>query len=140
MKQRHTTPRRGSSSRSRAGARESKRAPQPGKQPLVPTNPLALQPFDPEPTAVYSLETAAQIADVPRRTILIYCKHKFISPVVEPGIWGYWFDADAIRTLRAIRELRGKCSDELESLGVILNLVDEIKTLRAEIRARQNHF
>ena len=135
MKQRHTRPRRNTSSRSGSRSRQSKRAPQPTNE-SPPSNPLALQPFDPEPTAVYSLETAAQIADVPRRTILIYCKHKFISPVAEPGLWGYWFDADAIRTLRAIRELRGKCSDELQSLGIMLHLVDEIKTLRAEIRAR----
>jgi DNA-binding transcriptional MerR regulator len=97
---------------------------------------LAVQPYDPDPTAVYSLETAAQIADVPRRTVLIYCKHKLISPVAEPGIWGYWFDADAIQTLREIRGLRARCQDEFQSLGVILNLVDQIKTLRAEIRAR----
>src|SRR5215471_13039582 len=140
MKKRHSTPRRTSSSRAPGRSHESKRVLRQASEPLIPANPLALQPFDPEPTAVYSLETAAQIADVPRRTILIYCKHKFISPVAEPGIWGYWFDADAIRTLCEIRQLRARCHDELESLGVILNLVDEIKTLRAEIRARQTGF
>ena len=78
------------------------------------------------------------MADVPRRTILIYCKHGFISPVAEPGIWGYWFDADTIRTLHEIRVLRPHCQDELESLGVILNLLDEVKNLRAAIRARDS--
>ena len=58
--------------------------------------------------------------------------------MAEPGIWGYWFDADAIRTLHEIRALRPHCQDELESLGVILNLLDEVKNLRAAIRARNS--
>lgn len=140
MKQRHNAPRRRSSSRPLSRSRASIGASRSKAESLIRANPLAVQPFDPEPAAVYSLETAAQIADVPRRTILVYCKHKFISPVAEPGIWGYWFDAEAIRTLREIRELRARCQDELHSLGLALNLLNEVKNLRAEIRARGTLF
>jgi hypothetical protein len=40
-----------------------------------------LQLFDPPDDAVYTIEAAAQLAGVPRRTILLYCKHRLLSPL-----------------------------------------------------------
>jgi DNA-binding transcriptional MerR regulator len=96
---------------------------------------LAVQSFEPDPVAVYSIETTAQLAGVPRRTILVYCKHGLISPTVDPILWGYWFTAEAIRTVRRIEGLRQTCGDDLPGIGIILDLMTEVQTLRAQLRA-----
>jgi len=85
--------------------------------------------------AVYSIETTAQLAGVPRRNILIYCKHGLISPTADPMLWGYWFSADAIRTLRRIESLRHTCGDDFPGIALILDLLNEVQTLRAQLRA-----
>ena len=102
---------------------------------MKPNISLAVQTFEPDPVAVYSIETAAQIAGVPRRTILIYCKHGLISPIADPMIWGYWFTADTIRTLRKIETLRSTCGDDFPGIAMILDLLSEVQALRAQIRA-----
>jgi hypothetical protein len=40
----------------------------------------SLQLFEPEPEAMYTIEAAARLAQVPRRRILIYYKHGLVSP------------------------------------------------------------
>jgi DNA-binding transcriptional MerR regulator len=62
----------------------------------------ALQLFEPEANTVYSIEAAGHIAQVPRRTILVYCKHGLVSLVPNPHRNGYYFNEEAIRTLRHI--------------------------------------
>jgi DNA-binding transcriptional MerR regulator len=93
----------------------------------------ALQLFEPDPAAVYSLEAAAHLAHVPRRAILIYCKHGLVSPVGDPTAGGYFFSAEAIRALRRIQSLRAICGDDLAGIRMILHLTDEVHRLRAEI-------
>lgn len=98
----------------------------------------ALQLFEPDPSIIYTIEAASRLAGVPRRTILIYCKHKLVSPAHAPESQGYWFTADAVRALRQIHELRcSRCRDELKSLVTILALVDQIQKLRQEIHLRR---
>jgi hypothetical protein len=134
MKPRHTVPRRAGSSRPRSRSSErSKEAPQ--TAPPVSANAFALQLFAPDPAAIYSLETTSHLAGVPRRTILIYCKHKLVSPAYEPATCGYWFTAETIYALRQIHDLHcSRCRDELQSLVTIMALVDQIRRLRAEMR------
>ena len=62
----------------------------------------ALQLFEPEANTAYSIEAAGHIAQVPRRTILIYCKHGLVSPVSNPHSNGYYLSEEAISTLRHI--------------------------------------
>jgi DNA-binding transcriptional MerR regulator len=96
---------------------------------------LAVQSFEPDPVAVYSIEMAAHLAGVSRRSILVYCKHGLISPTVDPELWGYWFTADTIRNLRRIESLRHTCGDDFLGIGMILDLMNEVQTLRAQLRA-----
>jgi len=42
-------------------------------------------------------------------TILVYYKHGLVSPVVDPECGGYYFNDEAIRTLRRIEYLRTDC-------------------------------
>ena len=132
MKQRHSAP--GSrSSRQKKGfstqaSRESRSSPK-------ADNSLAVQSFEPDPIAVYSIETTAQLAGVSRRNILVYCKHGLIAPSVDPTLWGYWFTAESIRTLRRIEGLRHSCGDDFLGIAMILDLMNEVQTLRAQLRA-----
>src|SRR3954454_13712660 len=132
MKQRHTAPK-SRSSRQKKGF--STKAPRAAQTSRGPAKTLAVQSFEPDPVAVYSIETTAQLAGVPRRTILVYCKHGLISPTVDPILWGYWFTAEAIRAVRRIENLRQTCGDDLPGIGIILDLMTEVQTLRAQLRA-----
>ncbi len=91
----------------------------------------ALQLFDPPADTVYTIETAAQLAGVPRRSILIYCKHRLLSPLIDAGVEGYSFDGDGIRSLRRIEALRTVCGDDFAGIRIILDLTKELERLQA---------
>jgi len=91
----------------------------------------ALQLFDPPADAVYSIEAAAKLAGVPRRTILVYCKHRLLSPLRDNGVEGYSFDGDGIRSLRHIEALRTVCGDDFAGIKIILDLTKELEHLQA---------
>jgi DNA-binding transcriptional MerR regulator len=94
----------------------------------------ALQLFEPPNGAVYSLEATAHLLDLRPRTILIYCKHHLLSPIINAETEGYSFDCDGIRSLRRIEGLRVVCGDNFSSIKVILDLMTEVERLRWELR------
>lgn len=94
----------------------------------------AIQFFEPDPSAVYAIEAAEHIAHVPRRTILLYCKHGLISPVMDPACGGYYFNDEGIRALRRIEYLRTVCGINLTGIKMILKLTNEVERLRTEVR------
>ena len=53
----------------------------------------AVQVFEPRPDVLYTLDTAAHLVGVPRRSILIYCRWGMVHPVVDPDYAGWYFDA-----------------------------------------------
>ena len=93
----------------------------------------AVQLFEPDLGAVYTLETAQQLVHVPRRMIAVYCKHGLLSPVVDPACGGYYFNDEAIRTLRCIEYLRSDCGINLVGIKIILRLTNEVESLRADV-------
>ena|SRR5689334_7157476 len=95
----------------------------------------AIQLFEPGPGIVYSIEDASLLGHVSRRQILIYCKQGLISPVAAPEVVGYWFDGEALRTLKRIEELRALCDEPLAGVGLILDLMREVQRLRHEMRS-----
>src|SRR5438309_10893518 len=102
---------------------------------MVPTPSRWLQLFDPPADAVYTIEAAAQLAAVPRRTILVYCKHRLLSPLLDTRVKGYSFDGDGIRSLRRIEALRTVCGDDFAGIRGILDLTQELKRLQAVARS-----
>ena len=98
---------------------------------MVPTPSRWLQLFDPPADAIYSIEAAAQLAGVPRRTILVYCKHRLLSPL-NTGVEGYFFDCDGVRSLRRIESLRTVCGDDFAGIRIILDLTKELERLQAD--------
>ena len=97
--------------------------------------PTAPPPFEPVVEGVYSIETIVQITQTPRHQIAVYCRHGLISPVTAPERDGWWFDDEAIRTLRRIECLRVDYDMNLAGLCVISELFREVERLREEVRA-----
>ena len=97
---------------------------------MVATPSRWLQLFDPPGDAVYTIETAAQLAGVPRRTILVYCKHRLLSPL-DTGVEDYSFNGDGLRSLRRIEALRTVCGDDFAGIRIILDLTKELERLQA---------
>jgi len=50
----------------------------------------ALQPFEPDASSVYPIETVATLVQVPRRHIVVYFKYGLVSPVIDPTCGGWW--------------------------------------------------
>jgi DNA-binding transcriptional MerR regulator len=93
-----------------------------------------LQLFEPPADELYTIETTSGIVDVPRRTILIYCKHHLLSPATGTTDHGYCFNGDAIRTLRRIEALRTVCGNDFAGIKIILDLTAALERLRSDIR------
>jgi hypothetical protein len=131
MKPRHIASKKASKRRTQPLETKAKR---PTNTALKSAN-SAIQLFEPVPGMVYSIERASQLANVSRRRILIYCKQRLLSPIASPELSGYWFDADALRTLKRIEELRAICDEPLAGVSLILDLMREVQRLRNEMRA-----
>lgn len=101
----------------------------------APDNTQAIEPFQPPPNAVYSIEITSHLADISRRSILLYCKHGLISSAVDPADGGYYFDRRAIRDLRRIESLRSVCGDDMAGIKIILDLMNEVERLQFKMRS-----
>jgi len=82
---------------------------------------------------VYTIDATSRLVDIPRRTILVYCKHHLLSPATNAD-HGYYFDGDAIRALRRIDALRAVCGDDFAGMKIILDLTAALERLRSDIR------
>jgi DNA-binding transcriptional MerR regulator len=100
--------------------------------------PLALELFQPKPNVLYSLDVAAHLAGVPRRSILIYCRAGLVRPVVQPPYGVMEFTEEAIYTLRRIEYLRTIHGLDLAWLKTMFDLLDEVERLHAELRFLRN--
>jgi len=99
---------------------------------IAPTRSREIQLFDPPPDAVYTIEATSHLVNVSRRTILIYCKHRLLSPATATSDHGYYFDGDAIRALRRIEALRTVCADDLAGIKIILDLTAALERLQSD--------
>jgi DNA-binding transcriptional MerR regulator len=99
----------------------------------MPTPPRALRPFEPDPHTAYTIEMTAHLVDVPRHAIFVYYKHGLVSPVVDPGCGGYYFNDEAIRTLRRVEHLRTNCGVNLAGIKMILDFMKKVEQLESEV-------
>jgi DNA-binding transcriptional MerR regulator len=98
----------------------------------VPSHEIQL--FEPPADAFYTIEATSRIVDVPRRRILVYCKYHLLSPAPTTADHGYYFNGNAVRTLRRIEALRTVCGDDLAGIKIILDLTAALDRLRSDIR------
>ncbi len=102
-------------------------------------SPLALELFQPKPNVRYSLDAAAHLAGVPRRSILVYCRAGLVHPVFQPPYGMMVFTEEAIHTIRRIHDLRITHGLDLAMLKTMFDLLDEVDRLRAELSFLRNH-
>jgi DNA-binding transcriptional MerR regulator len=102
-------------------------------------SPFALELFQPKPNILYSLDAAAHLAGVPRRSILIYCRAGLVRPVFQPPYGVMEFTEEVIHTVRRIEHLRTVHSLDLAWLKTMFDLLDEVERLRAELRFLRSH-
>jgi len=84
---------------------------------------------------LFSIETVVSLTRTPRHRIAVYCRHGLVSPRGEPAQGGWWFDLEAIRTLRRLEYLR--ITLELNHAGLLAlgSLLSEVERLREELRS-----
>ena len=90
----------------------------------------ALRLFEPDSGLVYSIDVVERLTQVPRRKILVYCRHRLVSPAADPELGGYCFSSDAILALRWIECLHGTHGVNFAGIKLILDLADEVQRLR----------
>ena len=93
-----------------------------------------IQLFEPPEDAVYTIDATAHLVGIPRRTILVYCRHRLLAPVSSARDRGYSFDRDGIRALRRIEALRAVCGGDLSGVKIILDLTNELERLHSVVR------
>jgi DNA-binding transcriptional MerR regulator len=87
-----------------------------------------MPPHDSDGQATYTLEMVAEITGVSSQTILHYQENGLLrSPE---------FDDETLHTLRRIDYLRSTCEANLTGLKLMLDLLDQVEHLQAELRAR----
>ncbi len=96
----------------------------------------AMQLFEPDPDAIFTLEEVEGLAHVPRHTILVYFKEGMVRLASDPEE-GYRFDSHALRALRRIDYLHNQCGVNLAGTRMIMELLDRVERLEAELRARR---
>ena len=99
---------------------------------------LALELFQPKPNVRYTLDAAAHLAGVPRRSIMIYCRAGLVHPVFQPPYGVMEFTEEAVYTVRRIEHLRTVHGLDLAWLKTMFDLLDEVERLRAELRFLRN--
>ncbi len=100
-------------------------------------DPSGLPLFEPEADATYTLEVIASLTGVTSQTVLHYQEQGLISQVTSREPDAGQFDAEALRTLRRIEHLRSTCAVNESGIKLILDLMDEVERLRAELRTRR---
>jgi DNA-binding transcriptional MerR regulator len=102
---------------------------------IAPTRSWEIQLFEPPSDAIYTIEEAAHLVDVPPRAILVYCKNRLVAPVVNARDRSYSFDSESIRSLRRIEALRTVCGNDFAGIKIILDLKNEVERLNSKIRS-----
>lgn len=94
----------------------------------------AMEPIESDPNVIYPIKITAEIVNASQHVILVYCRHGILSPVGDPETEGYFFNAEAIHLLRRLEYLRNESEINMTGIQHIVELANEVKRLRAEIR------
>lgn len=100
----------------------------------------ALELFNPPADALYDIDMAARLSDLPRHTILVCCKYRLVRSMVDSSNRGYQFTGDTIHALRRVAALREVCGNDFLGIKIILELMNRLEQMHSELqmfRARQ---
>ena len=94
----------------------------------------AVQPVEHSMDAIYTIEAIADLAQVPRRLIVLYYKHGLVVPAEKSPDRGWYFDDQAVHVVRRIEYLRRVYGMNLRGIKLMMNLMKEVERLREEVR------
>lgn len=92
--------------------------------------------IEPNPHHLHSLEVVIRMTGCSRRKIIFYCRKGVIQPVRSDGD-DWHFNEETILRLRHIETLRHHHRMNWAAIHTIIGLIDEIETLRDELRFRR---
>lgn len=95
--------------------------------------------YQPKPNELYSLEVAAHLAGIPRRSLLVYCRIGMVRPVCQPPYGVMAFTEEAIHAVRRIERVRVVHSSDLALLKFTFDLLAEVERLKLEVRFLRQH-
>lgn len=95
---------------------------------------LALDLFQPRANTFYSLDATAHLADVSRRSILIYCREGLVQPIFQAPHGIMVFTEEMIYTVRRIEHMRQVHGVDVALIKTIFDLLHEVERLRSEVR------
>lgn len=99
---------------------------------------LSIEIFQPKPDVLYTLDVAAHLAGVTRRSVLVYCRAGLVRPVFQEPYGVMAFTEEAIHTLRRIDQMRAIRGIDVTWIKTMFDLIDEVERLRAEVRFLRN--
>jgi DNA-binding transcriptional MerR regulator len=88
--------------------------------------------YEPEDNTTYQLDIVEKLTGISSQTILHYQEFGLVRSSTAAGE----FDEDSLHTLRRIEHLRETCEVNISGLKMILDLMNEVDRLRAELRMR----
>lgn len=92
--------------------------------------------ISPDPHETHPIEVVIRMTGSSRRKIVFYCRKGIVSPVRrDDGI--LHFDGDSVIRLRHIEALRQQHRMNWAAIRTIIALLDEVESLRAELRWRR---
>lgn len=98
---------------------------------------MTVQVIDAHPGISYSLDAAAHLTGISRRSILLYCKSGLVKPISDPEFDALTFDEQAIYMLRKIEFLRTAHGVNLAGIKIIFDLMHELRQMESEMRFHQ---
>ena len=90
------------------------------------------------PNTLYAHTSAAQLAGVSVRVLLIYWNHHIIQPAMNTGRYGIFFNDEAIFTVRKAEQLKRDLGVSYAGVRAMLLLQKRIEELTAEVRFLRN--
>jgi hypothetical protein len=90
--------------------------------------------FNPPADALYDIDMAARLSDLPRHTILVCCKYRLVRPMADSSNSGYQFSGDTIHALRRVAALREVCGNDFLGMKIILELMNRLEQMHSELQ------
>ena len=96
---------------------------------------MTMKQISPDPHETHPLEVVIRMTGSSRRKIVFYCRNGIVSPAGGEGTWR--FDEATVMRLRHIETLRQRHRMNWAAIRTIISLLDEVETLREELRFRR---
>lgn len=91
--------------------------------------------ISPDPHHIHPLAVVIRMTGSSHRKIVFYCRKGIVSPVAEYEDWH--FDEESVMRLRHIEMLRQQHRMNWAAIHTIIGLLDEVESLREELRFRR---